>query len=301
MRYVYLDVLIGINLVMNLVILFLTSRLAQVPARPARLALGAVVGTAYAIYLVLSPALPAAGWPAKLVLSLLVLVAAFVPTTLVRFLRATGYFYLISFTLGGAVLAVYYLGLGPAVQTSGLLSAIPWWMLAVGLAVAVPVARLCWLYLNRRRWQQEVLARLTVTWGRKQAELRAILDSGNLLVDPLSGAPVIVAEAAALAFLLPPRLLPALQGTKLDLEQVGQVLAEEKEAHRFRVIPFDSLGQTNSLLLAFRPDQVAVSYEGRKVNVPRAVVGLALQRLSPEGSYQALVNPQVVTPYLDEV
>ncbi|BCV24708.1 sigma-E processing peptidase SpoIIGA [Gelria sp. Kuro-4] len=299
MRYVYLDVLVAINLVMNLIILFLTSWLAQVPARLGRLLLGAAVGTAYAVYLVLTPSTLGVGWVAKVLFSVLILAATFVPASPVRFLRAAGYFYLLSFTLGGAALAVYYLGQGPAVETSGPLPGIPWWTLLLGLAVTVPAARLAWLYLSRRRWQKEVQAKLTIRWGSREAELKAILDSGNLLVDPLTGAPVVVAEAAALSFLVSPRLLAALK-EGLDLDRLSQVLAAEPEAHRFRIIPFDSLGQTNSLLLAFRPDQVGVTYAGRKTKIPRAVVGLALQRLSPEGAYQALVNPQVLAPYLDE-
>lgn len=300
MPYVYLDVLVAINLVMNLIILFLTAFLAQVPGRPLRLALGAAVGTVYAVYLVLSPPTAGAGWVSKVAFSLLILVAAFVPTSPVRFLRAAGYFYLVSFTLGGAALAVYYLSLAPALTTSGPLPAVPWWALVLGLAIAVPAGRLAWLYLNRRRWHQDVLAKLSVKWGQKEAEVKAILDSGNLLVDPLTGAPVVVAEAKALSLLLPARLFAALEGGKLDLERLSQVLATEPKAHRFRIIPYDSLGQTNSLLLAFRPDQVKVTYAGRRVNIPHAVVGLALQRLSPEGTYQALVNPKVLAPYLDE-
>lgn len=302
MPYVYLDVLVAINLVMNLIILFLTASLAQVPVRPLRLALGAGVGTVYALYLALGPPAAGTGWISKLAFSLLILLATFAPTSPVRFLRAAGYFYLVSFTLGGAALAVYYLGLTPAVATSGPFPAVPvpWWALALGLAIAVPAARLAWLYLNRRRWHQDVMAKLSVRWGQKEAEVKAILDSGNFLVDPLTGAPVVVAEAKALSFLLPARLFTALEGGKLDLEKLSQVLATEPKAHRFRIIPFDSLGQTNSLLLAFRPYQVNVTYAGRKVKIPRAVVGLALQKLSPEGTYQALVNPKVLAQYLDE-
>ncbi|HHY91754.1 MAG TPA: sigma-E processing peptidase SpoIIGA, partial [Firmicutes bacterium] len=195
MRYVYLDVLIAINLVMNLIILFLTSWLAQVPARLSRLLLGAAVGTAYAVYLVLTPSTLGVGWAAKALSSLFILVATFVPVSPARFLRATGYFYLLSFTLGGAALAMYYLGQGPVIATSGPLPGIPWWTLVLGLAAAVPAARLAWLYLNRRRWQRDVQARLRIKWGQKEAEVKAILDSGNLLVDPLTGAPVVVAEA----------------------------------------------------------------------------------------------------------
>ena len=54
-------------------------------------------------------------------------------------------------------------------------------------------------------------------------------------------------------------------------------------------------------MLAFRPDQVQVKYQEQIVPVPQAVVGLSSKVLSSEGGWQALVNPEVLVPYLDEV
>ncbi|MGI6128464.1 MAG: sigma-E processing peptidase SpoIIGA [bacterium] len=304
MRYVYLDVITVINVAMNLVILLLTSWLAQVPARFYRVALGAMLGTAYTVYLVFYPLSNFAYWPAKVVVSVLILVATFAPVSPVRFLRATGYFYLVSFTLGGAALAIYYLGQDFVLPTiAGPWPRISWWMPLAGSVVVIPIARLAWLYLKRRRWQEELTATLIVRWNGQERKISGILDSGNLLVDPLTGAPVVVVEAEALSGLVPETIIGLVEGGRrgeLDLEQLGQALAADCNAQRFRVIPFDSLGQENSLLLGFRPDRVQVKYQRKNINVPRAVVGLAPGRLSSEGTWQALVSPEVLMPYLDE-
>lgn len=303
MRYIYIDVLVVINIVMNLIILLLTSWLAQVPARIYRLVLGAMLGAAYALYLVLYPATRWGWWPAKVAFSLGILLAVYFPVPLTRFLRATGYFYLISFTLGGAALAVHYLTQDLIFPTAGSFFGIPWWTLLVGLALAIPLSRLAWVYLKRRWWQNELKATLIVGWQRREVKIPGILDSGNMLVDPLTGAPVMVIEAEALTGLLPDAIISLVEGGtrgKLDLDGLSKMLVDEHSAQRFRVIPFDSLGQENSLLLAFRPDRVQVNYRGHIVDVPRALVGLSPGCLSPEGGWRALVSPEVLVPYLDE-
>lgn len=303
MRYVYLDILIVINMAMNFVILLLTSWLAQIPARLYRLTLGAVLGTIYTVYLVLSPTSGLACWPAKIGVSFLILMITFIPIQLIGFLRAVSYFYLVSFALGGAALAIYYLGQDLAMPTAGPWPKISWWMLIAGMMAVVPLARLAWLYLKHRRWQEELKAVLIVRCQGKEIRIPSILDSGNLLVDPLTGAPVVIVEVSALTGLIPEAIITLVEGGtrgELDLERLGQVLAIERYAQRFRVIPFDSLGQKNSLLLGFRPDRVQVKYRGRSIDIPRAVVGLAPGRLSSEGDWQALVSPEVLMPYLDE-
>ena len=303
MRYVYLDVLTVVNLIMNLIILILTSWLAQVPARFYRLAQGAALGTVYAVYLVLYPTTRLSSWPAKLAASIAILMATFAPASPMRLLRAAGYFYLISFTLGGAALAVHYLKQDLIFPTTGPWPGIPWWTLAVGLFCVVPLGRMAWFYWKHFRWHEELKAMLTVRWNRREIKVTAVLDSGNMLVDPLTGAPVVVVEAEALTGLVPEPIIRLVEGGdrgELDLEKLGKVLSMEECAQRFRVIPFDSLGQQNSLLLGFRPDRVQVKYRGRTVHLSRVIVGLVPGDLSLEGSWRALISPEVLMPYLDE-
>jgi len=65
LRYVYLDVLTVVNAVMNFIILLLTSWLATGSGPLQSVGWRALLGTAYAVYLVLNPTTRLAGWPAK--------------------------------------------------------------------------------------------------------------------------------------------------------------------------------------------------------------------------------------------
>ncbi|HKM39219.1 MAG TPA: sigma-E processing peptidase SpoIIGA [bacterium] len=303
MRYVYLDVLTVVNVVMNFIILVCTSWLAQIPVRMGRLTSGALLGAAYAVHLILYPTSRFGGWGTKIAVSVLILVAAYYPLSPIRFFRVAGYFYLVSFTLGGAALAVYYLTQGQILATPGPRAGMSWWILAIALAVASALTQFTWAYFKRRRWQQELKTTLIVDWRQRQVKIPGILDSGNMLVDPFTGAPVVVVEALALKGIIPEKIIKLVTEEirgRLDLEHLEQLLMAEPSADRFRVIPFDSLGHKNALLLGFRPDRVQLEYGAQMVPVPHAVVGLSPGKLSPEGGWRALVSPEVLLPYLDK-
>ncbi|NLJ81240.1 MAG: sigma-E processing peptidase SpoIIGA, partial [Firmicutes bacterium] len=291
-----------VNAVMNFIILVCTSWLAQIPIHIGRLLVATALGTAYAVYLVFYPASRFGAWPAKIAASILILATAYLPLSPRRFFRVAGYFYLVSFTLGGAALAVYYLNQGQILPTGGPRPGISWWLLALALALPLALARFTWSYFKQGRWQHQLKATLIVDWRQQQVKVPSLLDSGNMLLDPLTGAPVMVVEALALRGFLPEKILDLIEAEirgGLDLGQLEQLLTAKQYAARFRVIPFDSLGHENALLLGFRPDRVQVKYRAQTIPVPKAVLGLAPGQLSPEGGWRALISPEVLLPYLD--
>ena len=120
---------------MNFIILLLTLWLAQV--RPA--SVGWLAGRCWnglCCLFALNPTTRLAGWKRKWGVAILVATYFLMPA--VCFVRVVGYFYLISFTLSGAALAVHYLSQGLVLPTTGPWPGIPWWTLAAGLALAIP-------------------------------------------------------------------------------------------------------------------------------------------------------------------
>ena len=116
---------------------------------------------------------------------------------------------------------------------------------------------------------------------------KAMLDTGNLLKDPISGMPVIVVEKEQLYSLLPMQLLDHIEewigGDETFLNQI-----EEKELiTRFRMIPFSSVGKQNGLMLGFKADQVVIEKE-EGIQERKDVI--FNQTLSKDKRYTALIG-----------
>ncbi len=79
-----------------------------------------------------------------------------------------------------------------------------------------------------------------------------------------------------------------------DLGRLAAALGGSPWSARLRVIPFTSLGRSSGLLVGFRPDEFVVGRRGRAVRRTDVVVCVSPRPLSAEGTYRALVPPEVL-------
>lgn len=296
---VYVDTLLllaSLSFLMDYLLLWATAKVGKMPLSPRRLVLGSGIGTAYfALYYLSGRGVgDAYGWfrafPALVAVSFLMLVAAFYPLPWRALARAAGYFYFIAVSSGGAGIASRYaLGWGAAGQ------------LAASIAAILVIAELGWGIVQRSLWQRLYHVALEVELFGEKAVTQALLDTGNRLKDPLGGAPVIIVEHGVVARLMPEHLRPALLEMEGgDLAGISRLLASERWSSRFRVIPYSSLGREKGLLVGFRPDAVTVVAEGRRVTLTGVVIGISPKPLDPEGSYRALLHPELLEAALRE-
>ena len=229
---VYVDLYFLINASMDLLCLAMTAAILHRAAKRWRLILSAVTGV-------------------LLDLCMAVLLAAIAFATrggsAGRLLRSAGAYALLSALLGGLMTVLYRflnrLNLPlEALQGDGLSA----WMFAV-LAAVAGFFTLRGGKLFRRSGATRAVGLEIAVEGRV-ATLQALVDSGNLLTDPLSGRSVIVADPAKLTPQLPPALLEALA------HPTG---AQEKYARRVRLIPART-ATGEGMLAAFSPDRLTV-------------------------------------------
>lgn len=280
---VYADLLFLINTGMDGLCLLLTGRLLHRRVRPWRVIWGAALGGVYAVAALLLPDMGQA-------LSLLTDAGVCIAMCGVVFgerrrgwlrwlLGAAGVYFLLSMALGGVMTALYHL-LNRAGLPSLLDELLPgggdglgsWLFLLlalVGGAVSLWGGRLA------RRSQAIRVCAVTVELDGQTAHLRGMVDSGNLLRDPMSGRAVICGETSALRSILSPPLLAVLEGAP-----PGAVTLSPTDARRVRVIPAKT-ATGSGMLCGFLPDRVTVTpegeEEGREVDAVVAVTAIPIE------------------------
>ena len=131
----------------------------------------------------------------------LLLVLAFLPLSPKKLAKTAGIFFLLAFLTAGLTSAVYYLswyswGLYPG--AGGIL--------LINLFALFFLGELGWGLLHRLVWERSCLIPIRLSFAGKTKEMVALLDTGNLLVDPLTKTPVVLVEAAALQDIIPERI-----------------------------------------------------------------------------------------------
>ncbi|MBQ9760947.1 MAG: sigma-E processing peptidase SpoIIGA [Clostridia bacterium] len=258
---VYADLYFLINASMDFLCLTMSGKLLHRRSGMPRLLLGACLGGLYALAALLFGLGGAVGLLADLGAATVLSMTVFF-TYGMRFwrvLQSAAVYVLVSMVMGGIMSGLYTLlnrldlpfealqGDTVSVWVLGMLA------LVAGIATSRGGRMLGFSQKTRHVTVEAIL------FGRR-VELSAIVDSGNLLRDPISGRGVIVADRARLSGILPQSLL---QGADVQNGALTDWLERSPTyAARVRLIPASGAFGTG-LLVAILPDRLTVT-EGRE-------------------------------------
>ncbi|MHB1420463.1 MAG: sigma-E processing peptidase SpoIIGA [Bacillota bacterium] len=296
---VYLDVVFLINLLMDYAVLWAVGRLGQFKTTFFRLLAGALFGATYSLAVFLPDPGLLLTVVGKVLFSACMVLVCYRWQSLRRFLQAMGYFYMVAFAMGGAVLgAIYVLGGVARSGTGGLIfltgNIRAAWLIAA-LVSAWILGRWGATFIRRNLLSKLFKIPVIIRFGENRFSTYALVDTGNQLRDPVSQMPVMIAEYSLIKAIFPPGVQQIFENTEEpDLEEIITALASSPWAVRIRMIPFTTIGKKRGMLLGLRPDEVIMITDEKPVNVKDVVVGVYQKRLSPEGAYRALLPPEMV-------
>ena len=251
MMPVYLDVLVLLNFLVDLLLLIATNRLSGYPAGVKRAVPAAVLGGVYGGVCVLPGLELLAGTVCRVLMLAIMGVIAF------GLRREAGrrcvLFVLLSMALGGVAVGLQ----------SGFWSLI---LCAGGVCV------MCVLGFRGRIGQQYVPVKVKTAQGT--VEFTALRDTGNTLTDPLTGQQILVVS---------PRIGTALTGlTRQQIERPADALTQ---VPGLRLIPFHAVGKAGGVLAAKRYENVAIgSWQGS------CLIAIAPNDIGQGKPYEALTG-----------
>ena len=199
--------------------------------------------------------------------------------------------------MGGAAFGLFYL-FGRGIQVSGgvfLIKDFPAKILISVIVSTIMLYRWLWPWLQFRINRNQLVYRVKIQFDNNCIVLDAFLDTGNELTDPISGVPVMVAEFDKIRSVLPPDIQKIyLRGREGELKDIIQTMEQSDWIRRFCIVPYRTLGHSNGLLLAFRPDSVHILTNGGWKEAADTLIGIRKQDLSASGEYHALIQPHII-------
>ena len=266
---VYIDLYFLINTAMDLICLQITARLLHRSAKRWRMIAGALLGGGYACFSLLLGLEGAVGFLADAFAVLLMCAVAFAERKLsfLRYLQTSAVQLLSSAMLGGIMTAFYAclnrLHLPFEILEGDGLSV--WGFALLGSIAGILTANGGRLFGFSGRIRS---VRVEATVFGRNVELRALVDSGNLLRDPTGGRAVIVADRETLC-----SALPQAVACRLRSSDPAHWLGDYETACRIRLIP--ARGATGETLLpALIPERLRI-FDGKNVSNADYLIALA--------------------------
>lgn len=293
---IYLDVILLENLCMNYIILSATGLINRVKIKAWKLFVASLIGGIYSI-LSFAPVLEIyTNFLFKVILSVVMVYISFHPQNVKQLFKELIIFYLVSFAFGGCAFALlYFIRPQDILARNGVLTGTyPIKIALLGGIVGFVIVNIAFKVVKGKLSKKDMFCNISIFINGKEKEIKAFIDTGNLLKDPISGIPVIVVEVSELEEMIPKEIVENLN--EILQGKDTKVLTEIPEDYKlkFRIIPFSSLGKQNGLLLGFIADKVIINLEETKAELSNIIIGIYEKNLTKNGLYTGLVGIDII-------
>lgn len=284
---IYIDIFLIENTILNLIVLVSTVYVSKINIRFYKLVILSFIGSIYTIIemyifsLYYNSVL-------KLIIKILVIIVCVILVckgTLKEKVKFMFVFFMISFIYSGISYFVIY--------NFNVFS-----IKYIGISFVVSFI-LCYIFSkinNNGLNSKNRICNIEVYINNKNLKLQALIDSGNMVKDPVGGRDVIIIESDELKTVFDINYLKFLKGItegKLldtyDSEIEKENKVKDKYKYNINIIPFYSLGNPNGILCGIKPDLVKVFYNG-EIILNNVLLGIYFGQITENGEYTSIIG-----------
>lgn len=285
LHIVYIDVLFGVNLIINYLILFAVGKLTGAVIYRLRILFSAAVGAVYCCAAYFGDMRLMWAFAAKIGVGAVMVITAYGINK--KFLRMFLSFCGVSFAFGGCVFAFYLItdgGAGVVNVKNGI------YYLKVSFSTLIISAVSCYMLINliftrcAAKGKGRGICDIHIVHMENEIRFQAIVDSGNHLKDPLTNRRVVIVEYETIREVMSKEVRDILD--KSSPQEFPLCIDRLPTGYKFRLLPYKTVGCQLNMLLAFKPDKVMI--DGKSEN--GVLVAICSNRISDGGVYNAIVS-----------
>lgn len=288
---IYVDVVLLENLCMNYIILFGTGYIIKLKIKHLRILASSVIGAVYAI-LAYAGVFPLyANIFVKIILSICMVYIAFNPRNIKGMIKELIVFYLVSFALGGCAFALLYIVRPQDIfmKDGVYIGTYPIKIAFLGGIVGFIITYIAFKVVKSRMSKNELIYDMKIKINGKELTTKVMLDTGNMLKDPISKNPVALIEKNILYDILPYGLLEKtkdmLGGDFNESEEL-----EDEYRTKLRIIPFTSVGKQNGMMIGIKADEVKIITDVDEIINHNAIICIYEKEFSKRKKYFGLIG-----------
>jgi len=290
---IYLDIVFMENVLINYIILLATAIISKVKISSAKILLSSSVGGIYAILNYFADLNLFLSILIKISISVIMVIIAFDSNKFKNIIKQLTFFYLVSFTFGGIALMLLYLIKPEDInfRNNILVGTYPIKVAVLGGIVGFTIISVVAKIIKNRMSAKSMFCDLEIFYHGKCIKVKTMIDTGNLLKEPITMTDVIIVEKSSLVDIIDGDILNNIKNI------IGGKWLEDKtqkiHSYKFKLIPFTSLGNDNGLILGFKPDYVKIYDETESIR-SNVIIGIYDGKLSKSSMYTSLIGLNIL-------
>lgn len=293
---IYIDLIFFENIIMNSIIIYATSTIIKQKPKILRVLISSIIGAIYSIALYITNYKIYTSIFSKIILSIIMMYVAFKPSNLKKLFKQVLIFYLTSFVFGGVALnLIYFLKPENISIKNGLFTGeYALKVIMLGALVALIIVKISIKIIKSKITTKDMYCKIKMKINEKQIETNAMIDTGNLVKEPITNTPVVIVESSLLEGIIPKEILNNLENILCgNLNNIPQEIQEEYFT-RLRCIPFSSLGKENGMLVGIKIPEIIAQNEEEERKTSNIIIGIYDKSLTKRGEYRALIGVELI-------
>ena len=280
-QVIYVDVLIAVNLFINYFLILATAKFLCLKTVKTRFLLGELLGAIYSLYILFPATSIIISIPVQIIMSASIIAITFEFKNLKSFFKTLMCFYLINFAFSGIMFALWCTFKPKNMQVN---NGIVYFNISPIVLVTSTIVTYIILKLINRVMGKHSFGKssceVKVLNENKAVVISAIIDTGNSLVEPFSGIPVIVVKQQCIKNVCPKEITDFSINTSYGKTAILK--------SKFRMIPFKTISG-DGLLPAFKPETIIIN-NGTPKN---AYIAICPDKTISE-NYDAILNSDLI-------
>ncbi len=276
---VYADMLFLVNFIINMMLLKVMCIFMKYHTKLLRVIIASGVGGIYAVCMFYPQLKMLYILPFKIGISVIMIFIVIPKCSIVKLIKCLAIFYLTSFSFAGIMLSLIYITNFTQSDVPFIRNGVFYFDISIYTLIISSIIVYALLWLTSAVFNKNKLLgirKLKIGLGQKECVLSALCDTGNLLTDPISQMPVIIADKKSIMPLFPAGIPDITNGCL--------------SGAKVRVIPYSSLGAKDAIMTGFVPDRVEL--DGKSAH--GVIVGISEEALCDNDEYNALFNPNIL-------
>ena len=281
---------------MNSIILYAAAIILKIKTKFIRIFISSIIGSIYAIILYITNLKIYTSIISKILLSIIMVYVAYNPQNVKKLWKQILIFYLTSFVFGGVALYLIYV-IKPQdilIENGMFIGEYVLKVIMLAAIVAYFVIKISLKIIKTKFSPKDMYCKIKFKLNGKEVETKAMIDTGNLVKEPITNTPVIIVESSLLYDVLPKEILNNLDNILGgNFEKIPEEIQIEY-IPKLRCIPFTSLGKQNGMLVGIKVEEVEIENEEETKLSNNVIIGIYDKSLTKRGEYRALVGIEVI-------
>jgi len=280
----YIEYVFAENFLIDFILLFITGKLIKRVIVYKRLMAASLIG---AIYVILTAYIGKdfmMYFIVKLSVSVLMIMIAYDTKGIIANIRVILCFYMTSLIMVGIITALYYLTYDRLTVNAIVLS---FFLGYTGL-------HFFFKEIRARIDKSNYMRNVTISMGNLNGTLKAFIDTGNELTDPMTGKPVIVVSIESLRNILDKELYSSILKFYSNKESNYESLLTENSNYNLKIIRYNTISSKGEMMVVVTPDNIEIKGKFTSIPTADAVIGISPKKISQKEDYDALLFHKIL-------